>query len=134
MNKKGKVLGEHKGVALYTIGQREGLGIAWRHPLYITKIDVRKNTITVGAKEEAFHKEFLVKDVHFAGPVPKKKIAASVKIRYNHREVRAVLLPVKNKIIVRLQEPQFAVTPGQSAVFYQGDVVLGGGIIERVVC
>lgn len=133
VNTEGVILGEHKGIALYTIGQREGLGIAWRYPLYITKIDARKNTITVGAKEEAFQKEFLVKDVHFTGPMPKKKIAASVKIRYNHREVRAVLLPVKNKIKVRFNEPQFAVTPGQSAVFYQGGAVLGGGIIERVI-
>jgi len=133
VNKEGRVLGEHKGIPLYTIGQREGLGIAWSHPLYITEINAKNNTITVGAKDEVLRKEFLVKSLHFSGSMPKKKIAASVKIRYNHREVRAVLLPVKNKIKVKFHEPQFAVTPGQSAVFYQGDMVLGGGIIERAV-
>jgi tRNA-specific 2-thiouridylase len=133
VNKEGRVLGEHKGIPLYTIGQREGLGIAWSHPLYITEINAKNNTITVGAKDEVLRKEFLVKSLHFSGSMPKKKIAASVKIRYNHREARAVLLPVKNKIRVKFFEPQFAVTPGQSAVFYQGDMVLGGGIIERAV-
>jgi tRNA-specific 2-thiouridylase len=133
VNNEGKVLGRHKGIAYYTIGQREGLGIAWKHPLYIAKINARNNTITVGAKDEVLRKEFLVKDEHFAVSRPKKKVAALVKIRYNHREAKAVLSPAKNKIKVRFSQPQFAITPGQSAVFYDKDKVLGGGIIDKVL-
>jgi tRNA-specific 2-thiouridylase len=132
VDKEGRVLGQHQGIAFYTIGQREGLGIAWKHPLYITKIDPKNNTITVGAKDEVLRKEFLVRDAHFAVSRPKKKVAALVKIRYNHREARAVLLPAKEKIKVRFSQPQFAITPGQSAVFYDKNIVLGGGVIDTV--
>jgi tRNA-specific 2-thiouridylase len=134
IDSQGKVIGSHKGVALYTVGQREGLGIAWRHPLYITGIDAKNNTITVGPREDALKREFLVKDVHFIVRPAKKKVAARVKIRYNHKEAKAYLLPTANKIKVKFIEPQFAITPGQSAVFYQKDKVLGGGVIEKVIC
>jgi len=131
VNKEGAVLGRHKGVALYTIGQREGLGIAAGQPLYITDIDARSDKITVGAKNEAYTKAFAVKDISFINRPPKKKIEAKVRIRYNHREAPAGIDIRQGKAIVYFKEPQFAVTPGQSAVFYQKDIVLGGGIIER---
>jgi len=133
INKSGQVLGRHKGIAFYTIGQREGLGIAMGHPVYVTKIDHENNLITLGSKEEAFSREFLVKEPHFILKIYKKKFAARVKIRYNHRETQAELVPEREKIKIRFKKPQFAITRGQSAVFYKGDQILGGGIIGEVV-
>lgn len=129
---QGNLLGRHKGIAFYTIGQREGLLIAKGYPLYINKIEPKNNTIIVGRKEEALQKEFLVKAPHFISVVFKKKIACKVKIRYNHHEALAEVFPCKNKIKVIFRRPQFAVTCGQSAVFYDKDRVLGGGIIDEV--
>lgn len=130
---KGNILGRHKGIAFYTIGQREGLGLARGYPVYITKIDARNNRITVGSKEDTLKRGFLIKDTHFVSRHGSGRIAAKVKIRYNHREAPARIEPLKNKIKVYFKEPQFAVTPGQSAVFYNKYTVLGGGIIDKVL-
>ncbi|MFH0826560.1 MAG: tRNA 2-thiouridine(34) synthase MnmA [Candidatus Omnitrophota bacterium] len=132
-DEQGKILGSHRGIAYYTIGQREGLGIARGHPLYITRIDASSNRIIVGEKNEAFKREFLVKNVHFVLPAVKKKVAVRVRIRYNHREAGAEVVPFGKKMKIRFFRPQFAITPGQSAVFYDQDLILGGGIIERVL-
>jgi len=129
----GNILGQHKGIAFYTVGQREGLGIALGYPAYVIKIDPQKNCIILGSKEDVYNNTCLVKDVRFIFPAPKKKIAVRVRIRYNHREARAEIGPCGNKIKVRFREPQFAITPGQSAVFYDKDIVLGGGIIDRII-
>ncbi len=134
VDKQGKALGRHKGVAFYTIGQREGLGIAAGRPVYVVKIDAKKNLITVGSKEEALSKEFLVKDLSFIGGSLKKKVALEVKIRYNHPQSPAEISPFGKKLKVKFKIPQFAITPGQSAVFYAKDKVIGGGIIEEVLC
>ncbi len=131
VDSQGKVLGQHKGVPFYTIGQREGLGLALGFPVYITKIDPKNNQITVAKKEEAEKREFFVKEPHFIAKPIKKKIALKVRIRYNHPEAPAVILPQGRRLEVRFKKPQFAVTPGQAAVFYAGDEVVGGGIIER---
>ncbi len=133
MDKEGKILGRHRGIAFYTIGQREGLGIALGYPAYIIAIDPRQNSITLGGKADALKKEFSVKEPHFILPPFKKKVALKVKIRYNHKEAPAEIWPGKKKIRVRFKKPQFAVTPGQSAVFYHKDTVVGGGIIEEVL-
>lgn len=130
---EGNVLGKHKGIAYYTVGQREGLGIAKGYPLYIIEIDARENRIVLAKKEEALAKEFLVKEPNFILKTIKKKVALKVKIRYNHKEERAIVFPIKNRIKVIFQKPQFAITPGQSAVFYNKDIVIGGGIIDRVL-
>ncbi|MDI6758244.1 MAG: tRNA 2-thiouridine(34) synthase MnmA [Candidatus Omnitrophota bacterium] len=132
VDKQGNVLGQHQGVAFYTIGQREGLGIALGHPAYITKIDAIKNKIIIGEKEDAFKSEFLIKEPHFIAGVPGKKIALKIRIRYNHKEAEAQLLLYKDRARICFKKPQFAITPGQSAVFYNKDTVLGGGIIESV--
>lgn len=131
VDKLGNILGEHKGIAFYTIGQREGLGIACGYPVYITRMDLKNNKIIVGTYKEAQSKEFLVKNTCYVlGPI-KKKIALRVKIRYNHKESSAVLTPFKKMIKVRFSKAQFAVTPGQSAVFYDKNRVVGGGIIDK---
>lgn len=130
---EGHILGQHKGIPYYTIGQREGLGIAGGVPLYITRIDAKNHKITVGKKEEACKREFLIKQPHFILKPIKKRVAVKVRIRYNHKEARAEIYPSGNKIKVRFLKPQFAVTPGQSAVFYDEDNVLGGGIIDKIL-
>lgn len=133
IDKENNILGQHKGVAFYTIGQREGLGIAKGYPIYVIKINPKNNTITVGKKEDVYAKEFLLKNTHFIVTPSKKKVALKVRIRYNHREALAELIFLKDKIKVKFKSPQFAVTPGQSAVFYDNDVVLGGGIIDKIL-
>jgi tRNA-specific 2-thiouridylase len=130
LDASGKVVGRHQGIALYTVGQREGLGIALGYPAYVIKIDAGRNAVTVGKKEDAFTSAFLVKGPHFLSPPPKRTVALKVKIRYNHQEAPAVVAPLKNALLVKFKQPQFAVTPGQSAVFYSKDTVIGGGIIE----
>lgn len=133
LDAQGKTLGTHKGVAFYTIGQREGLGIAVGYPLYVTKIDLGRNQLIVAGKDQAYKRDFLVKNAHFAGRPLKKRIALKVKIRYNHQEALAEILPEKGNIRIHFKKPQFAITPGQSAVFYQKDTVLGGAIISEVL-
>lgn len=133
IDQKGEVLGQHKGAAFYTIGQRGGLGIAKGYPLYITSIDSRRNRVVAGRREDASRREFTLKRLNFIVKPVKKKIAVRVRIRYNHKEARAWLVSVKNKLKVCFVRPQFAITPGQSAVFYKGEEVLGGGIIEKVL-
>ncbi len=130
---EGKILGRHKGIAFYTIGQREGLGIAMGYPVYIIKIDPKNNQITVGKKEDAFKKEFIAREPSFIPRPIKKKVAMKVRIRYNHKEAQAEIIPFEDKIKVKFKKPQFAITPGQSAVFYDKDIVLGGGIIDEVL-
>jgi len=130
---QGNCIGEHKGIACYTIGQRGGLGIAMGIPIYVTRIDHKKNQICVGNKEDAQGKEFIIKQPHFISKPLKKRVALLVKIRYNHKEALAQVLPFAGKIKVRFLKPQFAITPGQSAVFYKKDIVVGGGIIDEAM-
>lgn len=133
VDRQGNILGQHKGIPFYTIGQRKGLGIAKGYPLYIIKIDPKHNQISVGKKEEVYKRDFLFKEPHFILKPMKKKVAVKVKIRYNHKETSACVVPWDNKIKVSFKEPQFAITPGQAAVFYIGDTVLGGGVIDKVL-
>ena len=131
LDTSGKVVGEHKGIPFYTIGQREGLGIAMGYPVYITKIDARKNTIVIGRKEEVESIGLIAGDLSFTGEAVKREVALRVKIRYNHPEVSSKITPLDGgKVKVIFSKPQFAVTPGQSAVFYRGNTVVGGGIID----
>lgn len=127
-----KVLGEHKGIPFYTIGQREGLGIAAGYPIYIVRIDAKKNTIVAGRKEEAFSCGLIASDLSFTDKPLKIEVALGVKIRYNSPEVPSRVIPFgTGKIKVIFSKSQFAVTPGQAAVFYCKDQVIGGGVIER---
>jgi len=133
LDEKGNILGKHLGIASYTIGQRQGLGIAKGYPLYVTKIEAKTNRVFLGSKTEAYKKEFLAGDIHFINRPGKKKIALAVKIRYNHKEMPAEVIFSGKSARVRFRRPQFAVTPGQSAVFYVKDTLIGGGIIEKVL-
>ncbi len=131
LDMNGKVVGEHKGIPFYTIGQREGLGIAMGYPVYILKINAKNNTIVVGNKEDAFSYGLLAKELSFIAEPIEREVALRVKIRYNHQEVLSRVSPLgKNRLKIIFSKPQFAVTPGQSAVLYRSESVVGGGIIE----
>ncbi len=129
----GKVLGSHQGIPFYTIGQRDKLGIACGYPVYVSRIDSRKNTLVVAKKEELLKNRFLVKDMIYPNGTLKKKTLLQVRIRHLSGESPAWVKPVGKKAEVIFKQPCFAITPGQSAVFYKQDAVAGGGIIEEVL-
>jgi tRNA-specific 2-thiouridylase len=156
----GKVIGEHKGIIHYTIGQRRRIGIAAPKPLYVITIDPEHNSITVGGEQDAYSSEMTVGDLNFISiPDLKTSIRAKVQIRHQHKAASADIIPQEDaetrrrgdtetrrhgdaetrrrgdaeiaKVSVHFDVPQWALTPGQAAVFYDGDVVIGGGIIDR---
>jgi tRNA-specific 2-thiouridylase len=132
VNAAGETLGAHQGVPFYTVGQRRGLGIAAAQPLYVTNIDPQHNTVVVGPRQQAFCTTFDVEDLNWMCPPPQEVLHTTVQIRSRHLPVPATVCPTApDRARVSLQEPQFAVTPGQAAVFYQGETVLGGGWIRR---
>jgi tRNA-specific 2-thiouridylase len=132
VDKSGRILGKHKGYQLYTIGQRRGLGLSNPEPLYVVKINPKTNEITVGNKGDVYGDDL------FAGKLNYMKVdeirrptSVQAKIRYNAPQADAKILPFsQGKIRVTFKKPQFAITPGQSVVFYKGDKVVGGGIIQ----
>ena len=134
VDKTGQTLGNHKGIIGYTIGQRKGLGIAMGRPVYVTKIDAETNTVTVGEPEELYRKKFIATDPHWISvPNLKESIKVKARIRYKHRPALAALSPLGNgKVEIRFDRPQRAITPGQLAVFYEGDVVVGSAWIDEV--
>lgn len=132
VNGEGKVIGEHEGLHRYTIGQRRGINCPGPYPYYVTGLDTANHRLLVGGKEDLFQKGCTAVTVNWIAPVPTKPIAVTVKIRYRHQDVPALLTPAENHTVhIRFQEPQRAVTPGQGAVFYSEDQVLGGGIITE---
>lgn len=133
MDKRGKVLGKHKGIVFYTIGQRRGLGIAAGKPLYVIAINKDKNILVVGSEKETLRDRLIAGDVNWiAFDKLKKPIGVKAKIRYRHREAEAKVIPHgSNKVEVRFRRPQRAITPGQAVVFYDKDMLIGGGIILR---
>ena len=128
----GKKIGEHEGLALYTVGQRRGLGIAAREPLYVVRLEPEQNAVVVGPDEAVWGDQCQVRDVNWiAFDRPPDQLRAKVKIRYRHKEQDATIRPTGEKAVdVRFDEPQRAITPGQAAVFYDGDTVIGGGRIS----
>jgi len=131
VDREGRVVGGHQGVAHFTIGQRKGMGVAGPHPYYVVSLDPDANRVVLGRGEDLLSRSLRVVDVNWIAikglvrPRP-----AAVKIRYRHREAAALLRPSESgEVFVEFEAPQRAVTPGQSAVFYEGDAVLGGGTI-----
>ncbi len=135
VDRNGKVLGKHKGIPFYTIGQRRGLRLARGKPLYVIGIDRGDNAIIVGGEEEVYSDRCIVDSVNWI--IPSKMISsmnAQVKIRYNHPGSEATLIPKgEDRLEVKFKSPQKAITPGQAAVFYDGETVLGGGWIREVL-
>ena len=127
---EGHVLGRHKGIIHYTVGQRRGLGIAARAPLYVAAIDTEKNTVTLTEKEGLYARTVYAEGVSetYAGALAGEK-RVKAKIRYRHPEQPATVIRDGDRLILQFDEPQRAPAPGQAAVVYDGDVVLGGAVI-----
>ncbi len=128
----GKVLGKHKGIYRYTIGQRKGLGLSLPKPLYVGKIEAAENRVVLVKNEELFTKRLIVKSFNWINGVPDGPINVKCKIRYAHAAAPAMAgtFMRDDMVLIVFDEPQRAATPGQSAVIYDGDRLLGGGIIK----
>ena len=133
VSESGAVLGRHKGLHNYTVGQRRGLGIATGRPLYVVALDRERNRLVVGEDGDLHSVEFGVRDVNwFPFEAPAKPIIADVRIRNRHEPAPAEITALDTRRVrARFLEPQRAITPGQAAVFYSGEMVLGGGWIEK---
>lgn len=136
LSRDGRVLGRHSGVHRFTVGQRRGLGVAVGEPLYVLATDPVTHRVIVGRDQELLCDRLTASEVNWiAGSAPAGPLRAQVKIRHKHEAAPATLLPTADptRVEVRFDEPQRAVTPGQAAVFYDGEEVLGGGWIEGPV-
>ncbi|MBW4575185.1 MAG: tRNA 2-thiouridine(34) synthase MnmA [Aphanothece sp. CMT-3BRIN-NPC111] len=133
VDQQGKVLGQHTGIHHYTIGQRKGLGIAAAQPLYVVGLDAAQNRVIVGDRTSTDQSECAVQRVNWVSiPEPTSPIRAEVQVRYRSEAVPVTVIPkTGDRVKLVFDEPQFCITPGQAAVWYDGDILLGGGIIER---
>lgn len=130
----GRVVGRHRGLPYYTVGQRRGLGLASPEPLYVVALDPERNAIVVGPESALYSRGLVVGNLHWiAGAPPGKELACQVQIRYRSPPVEAKVWLEGGKAQVEFHRPLRAVTPGQAAVFYRGDEVLGGGVIESAL-
>jgi tRNA-specific 2-thiouridylase len=135
VDRRGQVLGRHRGVPFYTVGQRKGLGLALGKPLYVTAVDAEGNRLVVGDKAEVEQRACLVERVNWCLP-PRcgEAFTATVQIRHQHAGGVATVTPLADELArVVFEVPQWAITPGQAAVFYRDDLVVGGGWISRVL-
>jgi tRNA-specific 2-thiouridylase len=132
LNKAGEIIGTHPGIEFYTVGQRKGLGISSKTRRYVIAIDRQQRAVIVGDGDDLIRKEITVTDINWiAYERPEGKFRANVKIRYAHPGVMSMVTPLDDKRVhLVFDEPQKSVTPGQGAVFYRDDLVLGGGWIE----
>ena len=127
----GTVVGRHEGIEYFTIGQRRGLGIAEGEPRFVVRLEPESRRVVIGPKEALFRDEMWLSGVNYPlGNRPQGPVNVGVKIRYKSSEAAGILHHCGDAAIVRFTQPQRSVTPGQAAVFYQGDVLLGGGTIE----
>ncbi len=127
----GNQLGTHNGLYLFTIGQRRGINCPSSEPYYVVRIDVSKNQLVVGRKTDLTAAAFKVDAINWIIPEPEASIHVQVRVRYRHQAVPATVTPIgKDSAEVVFNQPQSAVTPGQGAVFYDNDEVLGGGWIQ----
>ena len=127
----GAFLGKHKGIVRYTVGQHKGLGIPSEEPLYVKKINMSDNTVILGRESELYSRDVIVCDFNWiSGEAPQREIRCKAKVRYRQKEQWATVTPIgETSVKIVFDEPQRATTPGQAAVLYDGDIVLGGGTI-----
>ena len=132
-DRDGAIVGEHDGVAGFTVGQRKGLGVALGEKRFVTTIDAESNVVTIGAEEDLMSPALVAENVNWIeGAPPPNAVYATVKIRYRTPAASATVTPLDDRCArVEFDDPQRAVTPGQAAVFYRGDEVIGGGAIRE---
>lgn len=129
----GNILGKHKGLHLFTIGQRRGINCPASEPYYVIQMDTRRNELTVGFKKDLFASRCNVENINWIQEPPNRPVEVHTRVRYRHTSAASMLIPVNEKTaMVRFEKPQEAITPGQCAVFYKGDEVLGGGWIAPI--
>jgi tRNA-specific 2-thiouridylase len=129
---EGNKLGEHDGLPFYTIGQRKGLGLESNKKRYVVELDPERNAVIVGDNKDTYAKELVAEEVNWISiPELSEPREVEAKIRYNTPPARATIYPIEDEVRVVFTEPQRAITPGQSVVFYDRDVVVGGGIIKE---
>jgi tRNA-specific 2-thiouridylase len=128
----GTVVGHHDGIEHFTVGQRRGLGVAWSEPLHVVRLDGTLNRVVVAPRQEATRDGCVVEAVNWVSMAPPEKaLEVEVQVRYRSAPESARLLPLDRQTVrLEFAEPQFSITPGQAAVFYAGEVVLGGGLIQ----
>lgn len=131
---KGNILGEHKGIVYYTIGQRKGLGVALGKRVFVKEIDPVKNEIILGDEEDLYNTKLYAEEINLIAydKLP-EKLEVKAKIRYSKKEAQALVSPYRGGVIVEFEKPQRAITKGQAVVFYDGDIVIGGGIIREIL-
>jgi tRNA-specific 2-thiouridylase len=126
----GRVLGQHEGLAAFTVGQRRGLGLATGRTLYVTALDPARNAVVVGEAREVEVDTFVAEQVNWIAIVGLEgPLEVTAQIRHRHKPAPATIRPCGQGVVVRFEAPQWAPAPGQSVVFYQGDLVVGGGVI-----
>ena len=135
VDENGNILGKHKGIAYYTIGQRKGLGLSLGKPGFVVGINVDKNEVVIGEQSKIFNDTLIAKDLNF---IPfdelKEEKRVTAKIRYAASEEPATLIPMEDGTVkVVFDNMVRAITTGQSVVFYDGDIVVGGGVIDKVI-
>ena len=135
VDEMGKVIGQHKGLANYTIGQRDKLGLAMGYPVYVYKMDRATNAVHIGNLKQLYAGGLMASGMNWVSmEIPQETIEVSARIRYNSPEVKAYLTSTgDNTVRVEFAQPQKSVTPGQSVVFYDGEVVLGGAVIDEAL-
>ncbi len=135
VDKKGNILGKHKGIVYYTIGQRKGLGIAFGRPMFVTDINPLRNEVVLGSEEDIFKTELIAKDMNF---IPFDNLQGTMevqaKVRYSGKPSKAWITALDNeRVKVKFEDKQRAITKGQSVVFYNEDLLIGGGVIEEII-
>ena len=135
VDKEGNILGKHKGIVYYTIGQRKGLGLAMGRPVFVTDINPITNEVVIGPEDDIFKTDLICKDINFiAFDGLDKPMELKAKIRYSAKPAEATISPLENgRIKVSFKEKQRAITKGQSVVFYLDDLIVGGGVIESLI-
>ena len=135
IDREGKKLGMHKGIIHYTVGQRKGLGISFGKPMFVVALNPENNTVVLGDETEVFSSGLTASDINFISiPFLRDEMKVTAKIRYSAREASAMISPLQEgRVRVIFDEPQRAIIPGQSVVFYDGSIVVGGGVIEKSI-
>jgi tRNA-specific 2-thiouridylase len=131
VDQEGNVLGKHAGHPFFTVGQRRGLGIAYKEPLYVKSINADTNQLTVAPHSSLFSSSCEIKSVNWLVDPPTAQLQVHARVRYNSQGALAQLNPKQSGARLEFEQPQLAITPGQSAVFYDGEVLLGGGVISK---